>query len=66
MCFSCCRYAVKDMWESELQYIKDLAFALNTYNKKLPLDELPKQFQDRDKFSKTFADLDSIRGFHDE
>ena len=60
------RYAVKDMWESEQQYIKELSFALNTYDHKLPLDDLPKQFHNRDTFSNIFRDLGAIKSFHDE
>ena len=56
-------YAVKDMWESEQQYLKDLQFALDTYHAKFPtLPDLPSRLQGQSE--RIFGNLPQLRDFH--
>lgn len=59
------RYALKDLWESEREYVKDLKFALDNYYKMFDkADELPSELQgQRDA---VFGVYPSIHGFHKE
>ncbi|KAK2186867.1 hypothetical protein NP493_186g03131 [Ridgeia piscesae] len=56
------RYALKDMWESEREYVRDLTFAMDTYYKAFDGPNLPKELVG--KKAVVFATLPDIFTFH--
>ena len=56
------RYALKDLWESEREYIKDMAFALDNYYKVFD-GELPQELQGHKDI--IFANFPDVHKFHD-
>ena len=60
--FAVVRYALKDLWESEREYIKDMAFALDNYLKIFDGD-LPKELQGHKDI--IFANYPDVHKFHD-
>lgn len=59
-----CRYALKDMWESEREYVRDLTFTMDTYYKAFDSPDLPKELSG--KRDVVFATLPDIFEFHKE
>ena len=60
--YYCFSYAVKDLWESEQHYVKDLEFTLNTYHAKFPTVDLPTKLQGQ--HERIFGNLPEIKDFH--
>jgi len=59
----CVRYALKDLWESEREYVDDLTFVMDTYFKAFD-GQLPEQlYGKRDVIFNTFP---KIFRFHNE
>jgi len=58
------RYALKDLWESEREYVHDLSSVVDTYYKAFELGQLPEHLSGRrDVIFGTFPD---IFRFHSE
>ena len=53
-----CRYALKDLWESEREYVDDLSSAVDTYFKAFDAAPLPEALAGkRDVIFSTFPDI---------